>query len=103
VESSDIIKRDTLTIRWVPEHSDIKIADKPAKDISENLTTAVKHEPNIMRFISISHLRVRAQVARLKWYKSGSMNTPAKKSPTYDHERQGFAGDWKGAERDFSS
>jgi ribonuclease HI len=43
--------RNTLTIRWIPGRSDIvgnEIAGKQAKDVSRNLTAAVKREPNAM-------------------------------------------------------
>jgi hypothetical protein len=58
---------NTLTIRWVHGHSDIEgneVADKQANRVSQNLAAAVRYEPNIIKFTSISHLRRRAKEAR---------------------------------------
>jgi hypothetical protein len=58
---------NTITIRWVPGHADIEgneVADKQAKRVAQNLVAAVRYEPNIMKFTSISHLRRRAKEAR---------------------------------------
>jgi hypothetical protein len=58
---------NTLTIRWAPGHADIEgneVADKQANRVAQNLAAAVRYEPNIMKFTSISHLRRRAKEAR---------------------------------------
>jgi ribonuclease HI len=59
-------KGNTLTIRWVPGHADIdgnEVADKQTKRVAQHLAAAVRYEPDIMKFTSISRLRRRAKEA----------------------------------------
>jgi hypothetical protein len=85
---------NTLTIRWVPGHADIEgneVADKQTKRVTQNLAAAVRYEPNIMKFTSISYLRRRAKEARLTGCKEWTDEHCRGRKSTCDHTRTGFA------------
>jgi hypothetical protein len=74
----------------VPRHADSEesaAADKEANNVTQNLAAAVKYEPNIMNFTSMSHLPKRFDQNGTK---NRSRSTAMGESPTYSNARMEF-------------